>query len=570
MFFDKTKKLDVNRANLPSELYKFSDLLFFSSWFVLNIIQACFTQIQDDESYYWVYSKFLAWGYFDHPPMTALLIKAGTVLFPGAIGVRLLPAILNVLTVFIAGKLIGKKNSYLFYAICLSLVVLQLTGFWAVPDIPLMFFTALFFLVYQRFIANSTWINTFLLAIVTACLFYSKYHGVLIVFFTFLAYPQILKNYKIYIAGLLVCAFFIPHLWWQYQHDWMTFRFQLYDKKTEPYYIGRTLDYILGQLVVAGPIAGPIILYSSFGYKPKTVLERVLKFNVIGILIFFLLNSFRGNVEVNWTSAAMIPMIVLTHNYLQQHLAWKKWLFRLLPVTLALVFAARIFMIWDVLPAPAIVERFHSWKTWPQKLHEKTGDVPVVFFNSYQRSSMLWYNTGEMAYSLNVYTERWNNYNFWPIEDSLLGKDVYLMNIYNVETFEDSIQARLWKVGFSKMNNFHSFARVLMRPDSSSYNVSPSQPVSMNISADFPSAHMQYLLQHPEVNEDVKIAVFKNYNLLKNIDCPFSLRDLLKKPKQQILFLPGLPSGSYSIEFIINSVRDIYTHNSYKVTLNIK
>src|SRR5215467_823076 len=94
-------------------------LVFYLCWVFLGLIQSRFTELLDDEAYYWVYSKFLDWGYFDHPPMVALLIIE---------------------------KLIDKKSPFLFFVIALSLAVLQLGGFLAVPDTPLIFFTSLFFL----------------------------------------------------------------------------------------------------------------------------------------------------------------------------------------------------------------------------------------------------------------------------------------------------------------------------------------------------------------------------------------------------------------------------------------
>src|SRR3954468_4788868 len=120
--------------------------LFYSLWIVLGLIQSRFTELLDDEAYYWVYSKFLDWGYFDHPPMVALLIKIGYSFFQNELGVRLLFLLLNILSLLVIEKLIDKRNPFLFYAITLSLAVLQLTGFVAVPDTPLIFFTALFFL----------------------------------------------------------------------------------------------------------------------------------------------------------------------------------------------------------------------------------------------------------------------------------------------------------------------------------------------------------------------------------------------------------------------------------------
>src|SRR5258706_6074927 len=126
-------------------------LLFYTAWIILGLIQSGLTELQDDEAYYWVYSKYLSWGYFDHPPMIAVLVKMGYAIFPNELGVRLFPLLLNVLSLVIIEKLISKKNPVLFYCIALSIAVIQLTGFAAVPDIPLIFFTALFFLCYKRF-----------------------------------------------------------------------------------------------------------------------------------------------------------------------------------------------------------------------------------------------------------------------------------------------------------------------------------------------------------------------------------------------------------------------------------
>jgi 4-amino-4-deoxy-L-arabinose transferase-like glycosyltransferase len=96
--------------------------------------------------------KILDWGYFDHPPMVALLIKMGYSIFHNELGVRLFFLLVNVLSLFLIERLIEKKGSFIFYVIALSLAVLQLTGFVAVPDTPLIFFTALFFLSYRKFL----------------------------------------------------------------------------------------------------------------------------------------------------------------------------------------------------------------------------------------------------------------------------------------------------------------------------------------------------------------------------------------------------------------------------------
>src|SRR5258708_6617766 len=51
---------------------------------------AAVTPLAPDEAYYWVWSRALAAGYLDHPPMVAFWIRAGTELAgSNALGVRL-------------------------------------------------------------------------------------------------------------------------------------------------------------------------------------------------------------------------------------------------------------------------------------------------------------------------------------------------------------------------------------------------------------------------------------------------------------------------------------------------
>src|SRR3981081_1326481 len=44
----------------------------------LRLVPAAWTPLTFDEAYYWMWSKHLAFGYYDHPPMVALVIRAGT------------------------------------------------------------------------------------------------------------------------------------------------------------------------------------------------------------------------------------------------------------------------------------------------------------------------------------------------------------------------------------------------------------------------------------------------------------------------------------------------------------
>ena len=541
---------------------------------MLGLIQAGFTELWDDEAYYWVYSKFLDWGYFDHPPMVAALIRMGYAVFQNELGVRLLFLVLNVLSLLIIEKLLERKNPLLFYTIALSLAVLQLGGFLAVPDTPLIFFTALFFLCYKRFLQEVSLLNSILLGTVTAALLYSKYHAVLIVFFVLLSNLKLLARYQTYIAALIALAIFIPHLWWQYQHDWISFRYHLFESNVNPYKFSHTLDYTGGQVLLAGPLAGVILLPAAFLYQPKDPIGKGLKFTLVGVYVFFLLSSFRGKVEANWTSPAVVPLFILSHNYLTERKAsvikWRKWLWRLLPATMVLVLFVRIVMIIDILPVKAIKERCHGWAQWPQLMKVKTKGLPVVFENSYQRASKYWFYSGQLTYSLNWYKERRNNYNFWPIEDSLLGKPVFILDIHNPDSFQTKMSTGIGVVGYRYDSAFSSFAKVQLIPNEKTIYAQENSSFTIHTTPALSAKYLQYIDSHPEMEIKIVVGVFDKYNWVKDLPVPFSLQDCVHHQKI-LAFTPQLPKGDYDLIFSIYHVGTITpTHNSKKIKLVIQ
>jgi hypothetical protein len=544
-------------------------LLFYAAWIVLGLIQSRFTELQDDEAYYWVYSKYPDFGYFDHPPMIALLIKMGYSVFPNELGVRLFPLILNILSLFITERLLANKNPVLFYAITLSIAALQLAGFIAIPDIPLIFFTALFFLVYRNFTEKQTWRNILLLGISIALLFYTKYHAVLIVFFTLLSNIKLFTKPQLYLAGIVALVLFSPHLLWQWEHNWVSFRYHLFESNVNAYKFSFTADYIAGQVLLAGPIAGFVLLPAAFLHKSKTQTEKALKWNMIGLYIFFLLSSFRGKVEANWTSPVLVSLIVLSHQYLNEKLSLQKWILRLLPLTLLLVVFVRIIMIEDLLPVNAIKKRFHAWKQWPQEMNKLTKGLPVVFSNSYQRASKYWFYSGQMTYSQNDVSEHRNNYNFWPIEDELLGKPVYFLDIYRLNRFDDSLKTPIGSVGYRYDNEFASFARVNIKTNRNSYTIKENEELKFYCSGYISEHYRSFLETHPEIVYRINMNFFNTKGLIQNIPLPFKFYNF-SQSGLEVKVKTELPPGKYYMQFSIEVPGYNPTHNSEKIKLIVE
>ncbi len=545
-------------------------IIFYGVWLFLSILQAGLTELLDDEAYYWAYSRFLDWGYFDHPPMTALLIKMGYAVFPNELGVRLLPLLLTLFSLLLIERIIEKKNTFLFYTIVLSITVLQVIGFVAVPDIPLIFFTALFFYSYKKFANHTSLINAAFLGLAIALLLYSKYHAVLIVLFTLLSNVKLLAKYQAWVAALTGFVLFLPHLEWQWQHDWVSFRYHLFESNVNKYKPSYTIEYILGQFLLAGPVAGFLLLPAAFLYKPQNDTEKALRFTMLGIYIFFLLSSFRGRVEANWTSPVLVPLIILSHNYLVQNKKWAGWLRKWLPLSLLLVLFARIIMIVDIVPLKIARQRYHSWKEWPRVLKEKTNGFPLAFSNSYQRTSKYWFYSKVPAYSMNSYKARRNNYNFWPLEDSMLGRPAYFLDKFDMQNMQDSVQAPIGGVGFRYDSAFLSFGKIKITPVTYKKELREDEQQVMQLQFDIPPYYAGYIRNHYGFNDTIRAGIFADTGWIRDAFTPWTLKEMTETGKGTVEFFPAVPKGKYFLRFAINCGYRNATHNSDKIRFEVK
>jgi hypothetical protein len=106
----------------------------------------------DDELYYWCWSKDLQLSYYDHPPMTALMIRASTAVFGDTLfAVRLPACVATVVVLGVVGWLTRPRR------ILLGTVFTPVFTFGAVvvtPDTPLLLFWSLYLawlvVVHQR------------------------------------------------------------------------------------------------------------------------------------------------------------------------------------------------------------------------------------------------------------------------------------------------------------------------------------------------------------------------------------------------------------------------------------
>jgi hypothetical protein len=232
-----------------------------------------------------------------------------------------------------------------------------------------------------------------------------------------------------------------------------------------------------------------------------------------------------------------------------------------------------VALVVDIVPVKAVKERFHSWKHWPHEMRAITKGLPVVFSNSYQRASKYWFYTGQMTYSQNWFVNGRNNYNFWPIEDSLLGKPVYFMDTNDTWRFPHAFNTNgpLHYIGYMYDSLFMSFAKVQIVPSPASVSIKAGDDISLNCRFDIPPHYAAFIRTH-EIKDSVRIGVFGSKGWIKDkiIPTPFNLKQMEREKEALLRVRPDLPKGKYFLRFTISCGPYNSTHNSEKIPLVIE
>jgi hypothetical protein len=469
---------------------------FLLFWTVFNGIQAYTLEVHGDEAYYWMYSRFLDWGYFDHPPMVAVFIKIGDSLIHNELGLRLLTVLTNSCSIYLIWLILKRYvvDARWFIVVVSSLFIFHIYGFTTTPDSPLLFFTALFYYVYQCYLERDTWLIAFLMAVITACLLYSKYHGVLLIGFTVCANLKLLTRKSFWFIAVLAAVLFVPHIIWQVENEFPSLKYHLVDRSAGKYDPQFTYLYPIGQLAMAGPFVGWFLFYAAFKVKISDVFIRGLMVNCIGTFIFFMLSTLKGEVQMHWTLIAFVPMLMLVLISFRQSLNPPKWFFALSIVNITFIVFIRIALIFQFPFVMKVgqLESYFGFRTWEKQVHNIVGDNYLLIRDGFQDPSKYNYyskSTHAMSYDSRFY--RHTQYDSWPIEDSMQHRRAYFMQ----DTWEpgfttDSVVAlygRKWYTAW--VNDVRTYQQVVIEVPQTKLVVSPGKVITFNLSIKNPCHH---------------------------------------------------------------------------------
>lgn len=375
--------------------------------FFFQVFIAANFGLAHDEAYYWLFSRNLSWGYFDHPPFVAAVIAAFSWLPHHELSVRIGFILLQAGTLFFLFRMLDKRAWSTALLLLFSFPLASYSGLLALPDMPLLFMTSVYFYFLREFLSGKK-SSVPALGIAIALLLYAKYHGILLIFFTMLAIPRIVLRKEFWMIAAIALVLFAPHIWWQKEHDFATLRYHFLERPSSSFSFQRILDYVGTQLALTGLFCGPILWYLLAKRKPANEFERVLLFVSWGLLVFFLISTFSKKVEANWTISLAVPLILL---FADADIWKKNWAKGVLLTSFAIVLLARVVFLFPLLPLKRVAE-FHGWKTWAVSVAESCSGKDLVA-NSYQIASKLSFYLNREITSLN-YRSRKNQFDFWP------------------------------------------------------------------------------------------------------------------------------------------------------------
>ncbi len=403
------------------------------------------TLLIDDEAYYAMYARHLSWGYIDHGPVIAYLVRLFTILGENSFTVRLgALTLLFMLTVFLYrfGKTYFNEATGIIMSLGISANMLFHTNAVVItPDVPLAFFTIMAIIYYYKayFIdAKYLYAAGILLGLAVLSKVSALFPAVGIILFPFVIQDKrhFLSDIRFYgslVAALLV---FIPFIIWNLQNDLAFVRYQGSHVTSS----GSWSDFRglwLSLLVTIGPV---FFYYSVI--KPFLLLKRLLSispeltyFTIVTIIptIYFLVHSVFSRMEVNWPAPIFSGGLFLFGILLGEN--WpvyrKRFIFQV-GFSLLLILIVTVQTFWPFLPIKGkidVTNRYHIYNAFPSELKAYLQAYPELqnkrlLADNYQIPSMInfYLNPSLEASALSInYHE--TLYSFLYQDGMFVGKD---------------------------------------------------------------------------------------------------------------------------------------------------
>jgi 4-amino-4-deoxy-L-arabinose transferase-like glycosyltransferase len=333
--------------------------LLIVSLVLLRLLAAAWTPLTFDEAYYWMWSKHLAAGYYDHPPMVALVIRLGTTIAGDTeFGVRVASILLALPMSFAVYRsaeiLFGGARVAATAVILLNVTLMAAVGTLIVtPDAPTLVAASFVLLFCAKVLqtGRGAWWLAVGLAVGAAML--SKYTALFFgpAILIWLASVPAMRRWFAspwpYLGGLVALAVVTPVILWNRDHQWVSFIKQIGRARIEDFRPSFIAELIPTQVAFATPlvfILGAMGLHALMTRRTGATASRALiNAMVWTIVAYFGWHSLHARVEANWF-APVYPAFAIAAAVAAHRTTWGTRERRLVDVCLRWAVPAGILM----------------------------------------------------------------------------------------------------------------------------------------------------------------------------------------------------------------------------------
>ncbi|MCW5695243.1 MAG: glycosyltransferase family 39 protein [Bauldia sp.] len=278
-----------------------------------------FVPLSFDEAYYWRWSQNLAFGYLDHPPLIAWIIRFGTGIFGDTLfGIRFVPLLGGVAATWAVWRaadiLFKDRRLAALAAVFFSFTLIVSVGtILATPDAPLLAASAFLLLFLAKVLTTTgrpVWWIAAGAAVGIGCL--AKFTAMFwlpSIFLWALLVPELRRQLRTpwpWAGAAVAALIYLPNFIWNAQNGWMTFikQFGRVDDGNglQLGYLAEHLGAQIGMSTLVVFFLGWIGLIAFLGGRGGTHGVRVLlSLMVWPATAYFIFHGLHARVEGNWT-----------------------------------------------------------------------------------------------------------------------------------------------------------------------------------------------------------------------------------------------------------------------------
>jgi 4-amino-4-deoxy-L-arabinose transferase-like glycosyltransferase len=452
-----------------------------------------FLPLTPQEAYYWNYSRHPALSYFDHPPLTAYMIKLTTIFGVSDFSIHLAAIILSVplcLAVYRLAETLFDSTVAFWSLVAINLTFIYALGSLIItPDVPMLLFWVLLMIACHRAARDGGYIWWFLMGIFAGAGFLAKYTMVFAFLGAFIFLITSRKRAGLFLTGrpylAMLAAFIVilPVFYWNYQNGWASFLFQSSRRVGEMSEF--RADFFFGFLATVIGIYGivpiPLLFAGAVDSVKRAIGDKdrahalLLSFS-LPLVAFLLPVATRSWVKMNWTAPAFIALFIAGVAYWRRYSGsitrvrfWGRFSVTFLAVTFL---AAHIVF---VLPGLYYGRGDYSvgWEELATRVDSVRKGLPEPYFvcgYEYKTASLLAYHLDGRpeTVSNNIVGRSGLQYDFWSDPDTLLGYNAVFVydsrNAYKtpekLATLFESVsppEILTVKKGGKKITDFHIF-----------------------------------------------------------------------------------------------------------------